>query len=195
MAGSIDAPGACVPANTVTTYGMTETGSGVVYDGIPLEGVEVRVDPSDGAPGSDGEIFIRGPMLMRAYRDGSSPLDEHGWLPTGDIGRWLDDGRLHVVGRAGELIVTGGENVWPEAVEKALLDHPGVAEVMVRGRHDDEWGQAVEAVVVPSGAPPTLDSLRNHVKERHPAFMAPRRLEIVAQLPRTALGKLRRIAV
>ncbi len=173
------------PANTVTTYGMTETGSGVVYDGRPLEGVDVRI-------ADDGEILLRGPMLLRAYRDGASPLDEDGWLATGDIGRLLDDGRLHVVGRAGDLIITGGENVWPEAVEAALLDHPAVAEVMVRGRPDDEWGELVEAVVVPEGAPPTLGSLRDHVKERHPPHMAPHRLEIVDALPRTALGKLRR---
>lgn len=182
-------PPADRPANTVTTYGMTETGSGVVYDGRPLDGVDVRI--ADGG-GGDGEVQLRGPMLLRTYRDGTCPLDDDGWLPTGDIGRRLDDGRLHVVGRAGDLIITGGENVWPEAVEQALLDHPSVDEVMVRGRPDDEWGQIVEALVVPDGVPPSLESLRGHVKERHPAYMAPRHLEIVDELPRTALGKLRR---
>ena len=147
-------PPADRPPNTVTTYGMTETGSGVVYDGVPLDGVEVRLD--DGA-----EVWLRGPMLMRCYRDGSSPLDADGWLPTGDLGRWLDDGRLHVDGRRGDLIITGGENVWPEAVEAILASHPAVAEAMVRGVDDDEWGQVVEAVIVPAaGDPPTLDSLR-----------------------------------
>jgi acyl-CoA synthetase (AMP-forming)/AMP-acid ligase II len=97
-----------------------------------------------------------------------------------------------VVGRGGELIITGGENVWPEAVERALADHPAVAEVMVRGRPDAEWGQIVEAVVVPATAPPTLADLRAHVKEHHPAFMAPKALTLVDQLPRTTLGKLRR---
>jgi acyl-CoA synthetase (AMP-forming)/AMP-acid ligase II len=99
---------------------------------------------------------------------------------------------LHVEGRRGDLIITGGENVWPEAVEAALADHPAVAEVMVRGVDDVEWGQVVEAVIVPVGDPPTLDELRAHVKQRHPAFMAPRRLTIVGSLPRTTLGKLRR---
>ena len=173
------------PANTVTTYGMTETGSGVVYDGVPLDGVEVLVD-------DDGEILLRGPMLLRCYRDGTTPVDADGWFPTGDLGRWLDDGRLHVEGRRGDMIITGGENVWPEAVEAALTDHPGVAEVLVRGVDDDEWGQVVEALVVPVGDPPSLDSLREHVKQRHPAFLAPRRLAIVASLPRTSIGKLRR---
>ena len=103
---------------------MTETGSGVVYDGRPLDGVEVRID-------DDGQIHLRGPMLLRAYRDGTDALDGDGWLATGDIGRWLDDGRLHVEGRAGDLIITGGENVWPEPVEAVLRDRPGVLDVAV----------------------------------------------------------------
>jgi len=173
------------PANCVTTYGMTETGSGVVYDGVPLDGVEVDIAP-------DGEIRLRAPMLLRGYRDGTSPLDVDGWLATGDLGEWLPDGRLHVAGRRGDLIITGGENVWPEAVEAALADHPDVADVMVRGLPDPEWGQVVEAVVVPVGDPPTLDSIRAHVKRRHPAFLAPKRLRVVESLPRTTLGKLRR---
>jgi O-succinylbenzoic acid--CoA ligase len=178
-------PPADRPRNCVTTYGMTETGSGVVYDGVALDGVEVQIDGS-------GEIRLRGPMLLRCYRDGTSPVDADGWFPTGDLGRWLDDGRLHVEGRRVDLIITGGENVWPEAVETALADHPDVAEVLVRGVDDAEWGQVVEAVIVPMDDPPSLESLRDHVKEHHPAFMAPRRLQIVASLPRTSIGKLRR---
>ena len=131
---------------------MTETGSGVVYDGVPLDGVEVRID-------GDAEVWLRGPMLLRGYRDGTRPFDADGWLPTGDLGRWLDDGRLHVDGRRGDLIITGGENVWPEAVEAILSAHPAVAEAMVRGVADDEWGQVVEAVIVPvrRGADPGRD--------------------------------------
>jgi o-succinylbenzoate---CoA ligase len=173
------------PANCVTTYGMTETGSGVVYDGVPLDGVEVDIT-------ADGEIRLRAPMLLRSYRDGTSPIDADGWFPTGDLGTWGPDGRLLVAGRRGDLIITGGENVWPDAVETALADHPGVAEVLVRGVDDPEWGQLVEAVIVPTGPPPTLDSIRDHVKRRHPAFMAPKRLVVVDSLPRTSIGKLRR---
>ncbi len=180
-------PPADRPANCVTTYGMTETGSGVVYDGVPLDGVEIDI-------ASDGEIRLRAPMLLRCYRDGTSPVDAEGWFATGDLGEWLPDGRLHVAGRRGDLIITGGENVWPEAVEAVLADHPAVDDVMVRGVEDGEWGQLVEAVVVPAGDPPSLDSLRAHVKQTHPAFMAPRRLVVVDALPRTALGKLRRTA-
>jgi len=173
------------PANCVATYGMTETGSGVVYDGVPLDDVEVDITP-------DGEIRLRAPMLLRCYRDGTTPLDAAGWFATGDLGVWLPDGKLHVAGRRGDLIITGGENVWPEAVETALADHPGVADVMVRGVVDTEWGQLVEALIVPVGDPPTLDSIRAHVKAHHPAFMAPKRLTLVESLPRTSLGKLRR---
>jgi len=174
------------PANAVATYGMTETGSGVVYDGTPLDGVDVRID-------ADGEIHLRGAMLLRCYRDGSDPKSDDGWLPTGDLGEWLADGRLHVAGRRGDLIITGGENVWPEAVEAVLRSHPAVADVLVRGVDDPEWGQVVEAAVVPmSGAAPGLEELRAHVKETEPAFMAPKRLELVDRIPRTALGKPRR---
>ncbi len=171
------------PSNSVTTYGMTETGSGVVYDGVPLDGVEVRLD-------EDQQIWLRGPMLLRTYRDGRRPFDADGWLPTGDVGRWLDDGRLHVEGRRDDMIISGGENVWPETVEAVLAGHPAVREVMVRGIDDAEWGQIVEAVVVPAGDPPSLDDLRAHVKSTHPAFMAPKSLVIVDALPRTALGKV-----
>ncbi len=84
--------------------------------------------------------------------------------------------------------------MWPEAVEAAIADHPGVADVLVRGVDDPEWGQVVEAVIVPIGDPPSLDSIRAHVKQRHPSFMAPKRLTLVESLPRTSLGKLRRTA-
>ncbi len=115
--------------------------------------------------------------------DGSLPATSGSSCPTDDC-TW-PDGR-------GDLIITGGENVWPEAVEAAIADHPGVADVLVRGVDDPEWGQLVEAVIVPVGDPPTLDSIREHVKQHHPSFMAPKRLAFVEALPRTSLGKLRR---
>jgi O-succinylbenzoic acid--CoA ligase len=183
-------PPADRPPNTVTTYGMTETGSGVVYDGRPLDGVEVRI-------GDDDEIHLRGPMLLRTYRNGRCPLDQEGWLSTGDLGRWLADGRLHVDGRRGDLIITGGENVWPETVEAALRSHPAVADVAVAGVADPEWGQRVVAWVVPAVAssPPSLAELRTHVSEQHPTFAAPKEVVLVATLPRTALGKIERTAL
>ncbi len=177
------------PANVVRTYGLTETGGGIVYGDAPLDGVEVRVN--------DGEIELRGPMLLRAYRDGTDPKDAEGWLPTGDLGRLGEHRRLVVHGRWGDLIVTGGENVWPEAVEAVLGDHPGVTEVAVAGRPDPEWGQRVVAFVVPADptASPTLDGVRDHAKDTLPAFAAPREMVLVDALPRTALGKIRRGAL
>ena len=106
------APPPDVPENVVTTYGMTETGSGVVYDGIALPGVEISL-------GDSSQIRLRGPMLLRAYRDGALPFDEDGWFATGDAGFFDEEGRLHVRGRLSDLVVTGGENVWPAAVEDA----------------------------------------------------------------------------
>ncbi|MEM8618995.1 MAG: AMP-binding protein [Actinomycetota bacterium] len=183
-------PPSDLPANAVTTYGMTETGSGVVYDGRPLDGVDVHLDDAGG-------IHLRAPMLLRCYRDGTVPIDADGWFATGDVGRWVEgnDGpRLHVDGRRGDLIISGGENIWPDAVEALIATHPDVAEVMVRGTDDPEWGQLVEAVVVPvdRARPPSLDDLRHHVRATDAAYMAPRRLTLATALPRTALGKLRR---
>ena len=175
------------PPNAVTTYGMTETGSGCVYDGVPLDGAEVRVD-------DDGMIHLRGPMLLRAYRDGRDPKDSDGWLRTGDLGEWAADGRLVVHGREGDLIVSGGENVWPDVVEAVLVRAAGVADVAVAGVPHAEWGHEVTAFVVPASPadPPTLGQLRDAVKAELPAWCAPRRLELVGALPRTALGKVRR---
>jgi o-succinylbenzoate---CoA ligase len=179
-----------LPPNVVTTYGMTETGSGVVYDGRPLDGVEVDVDQA-------GEIRLRGPMLLRAYRDGTVPLDGAGWLRTGDLGSLDPDGRLTVAGRKSDLIVSGGENIWPGPVEDAIRAHPGVADVAVAGRPDPEWGEAVVAWVVPADPdePPALADLRALVADRVARFAAPRRLVITGELPRTSIGKVRREAL
>ena len=179
-------PPADRPANVIATYGMTETGSGVVYDGVALDGVDVRA--------VDGEIHVRCPMLLRCYRDGTDPRLPDGWFPTGDLGEVGPHGRVTVYGRRGDLIITGGENVWPEPVEAVLRGHPGVADVAVVGVDDPEWGSAVTALVVPTDVahPPSLASLREHVKAQLPAFHAPREMRTVAALPRTTLGKLRR---
>ncbi len=179
------------PANVAHTYGLTETGGGIVYDGVALPGAEVRVDP-------DGSIHLRGPMLARGRREADGRVlpvtTVDGWLATGDLGSWSDTGQLVVNGRADDLIVTGGENVWPGPVEAVLVTHPGVAEVAVVGRSDPEWGQRVVAVVVATdpAAPPDLDELRARVRAVLPAPAAPHELVLVERLPRTALGKIRR---
>ncbi len=175
------------PGNVVSTYGLTETGSGVAYDGVPLEGVEIQIAP-------DGEVLIRCPMQLRCYRNGTSPVDSQGWLHTNDLGRVDPDGRLHVDGRRGDLIISGGENVWPDVVEAVLVKHRAIADVGVVGVADHEWGQIVTAYIVPaeSSSPPTLDEIRAWVRERLPAFMAPRSIVLVDALPRTSIGKLQR---
>ena len=173
-------PPADRPPNTVTTYGMTETGSGVVYDGVPLDGVEVVI--------RDGIIHLRSPMNMRAYRNAPSPIDAGGWLRTGDLGAIADDGRLMVHGREGDLIITGGENVWPEDVERAISGMSGVTDCCVVGVPDPEWGQSVHAFVV-SDDVLTLQAVREHVKTTLPPHCAPKHLHPVTSIPRTALGK------
>lgn len=171
------------PSNCVVTYGMTETGSGVVYDGVPLDGVEVRE--------VGGELHLRGPMLLRAYRDGTDPKDAEGWLPTGDAGS-VADGVVRVEGRLGDVIVTGGEKVWPLPVERVLQRLAGVREVAVAGRPDPEWGQRVVAWIVPDGPAPDLGEIRAAVRSELPPWSAPKELVLVDELPRTSLGKVRR---
>jgi O-succinylbenzoic acid--CoA ligase len=175
-----------LPGNVIATYGMTETGSGVVYGGHPLDGVEIRVD-------AGGEIHVRCPMLLRCYRDGSSPLVE-GWFATGDLGEVDDDGRLAVHGRRDDMIVTGGENVWPAVVEAVLSAHPMVADVAVAGVPDIEWGQRVVAWIVPanSSTPPTLAAIRAITEESLPRYMSPKEVRLVKSLPTTSSGKVRK---
>lgn len=201
------------PAPVVVTYGMTETGGGCVYDGVPLPGVAVRLD-------REGQIHVRGAVLARAYRGGAPaagralpgddagrglPGDDagralpgaDGWFATGDGGRWDAQGRLVVDGRMGDVIVTGGEKVWPAPVEAVLRTCPGVAAAAVVGRPDPEWGERVTAVLVPvdPSEPPSLDVLRGAVRDALGAWAAPKQLELVGALPTTALGKLRRAAL
>ena len=175
-----------LPANVVTSYGLTETCGGCVYDGLPFAGVDLRL-----APG--GEILVRGPVLLRAYRSGIDPKQPGGWLPTGDAGSFDPAGRLHVDGRLRDLIISGGENVWPAAVERVLGRHPRVRDVAVGGRPDPEWGERVVAWVVATDAsdPPRLEDLRARVKGELAAYAAPRELVIVDELPRTRSGKVR----
>ncbi len=172
------------PKNAVATYGLTETGSGVVYDGKPLDGVEINI--------IDDQIYLRGPMLLRGFRDGTTPLTDDGWLPTGDLGSF-DDGVLQVFGRSDDTIISGGEKVYPIAVERILLAHDAIADVAVVGRPHEKWGHAVTAVIELTGADaPDLDDLRELVKAELPAYAAPHAVEIVETFDRTSLGKIRR---
>jgi O-succinylbenzoic acid--CoA ligase len=201
LLGGSKAPDA-LPANVISTYGMTETGSGVVYDGLPLDGVELALRTVGGASpgpgdGEDGEILVRAPTLFRCYRDGSDgrvrgPDGKPDWFATGDAGRLDSDGRLTVAGRTDDVITTGAEKVWPDTVERVLASHPGVAEVAVWKRADPEWGERVVAWVVPTDDVPSLEDLRQIVAEAIAPWAAPKELVIVDDLPRTAAGKVRR---
>ena len=176
-----------LPSNVIATYGMTETGGGVVYNGQPLDNVEIKI--------VDGEIFLRCPMLMRAYRDDQTISITDGWYATGDIGEIDENGKLSVRGRQSDMIITGGENVWPSVVEYSLASHPLVNQVVVRGMPDTTWGQRVVAYVVLNDAAQTpevklLSDLREHVKQTLPAFCAPQQIVVLAEIPRTSLGKV-----
>jgi len=181
-------PPADRPANTVSTYGMTETGSGCVYDGVPLDGVEVEIaEPS-------GEILLRGPMVARAYRDGSPVVDADGWLHTGDGGRLGARGALEVHGRLGDVVNTGGEKVWPTPVEAVLRRHLGVRDAVVVGLPDPEWGQRVVAAIVAAdpSAPPDPAELAALVRAEMAPWAVPKEFHFLPALPTTSLGKVKR---
>jgi O-succinylbenzoic acid--CoA ligase len=178
----------------VMTYGMSETCGGCVYDGHPLDGVAVKI-------AGDGEVVLAGPMLFDGYDDGRGGVDEaataavrrHGWFHTADHGRLDADGRLQVLGRRDQVVVSGGLNVPGPAVERMLARAPGLRDVAVVGVPDEEWGELVTAVVVTGGgAEPELSRLRELVEPRE---WAPRAVVVVDELPRTHNDKVDRAAV
>jgi O-succinylbenzoic acid--CoA ligase len=181
-------------AAVVQTYGLTETASQVTTlapqdahrklgsAGRPLLTTHLRI--------SGGEICVQGPVVAPGF------ADEDGWLHTGDMGRIDNEGFLYVEDRLGDVIVSGGENVMPAEVEEVLLRHPDVADAAAVGRSDPEWQEAVEAVVVlREGAATGEDELRNHCAGSLARYKVPKRFEFVAELPRTASGKLLRRAL
>lgn len=179
--------------NIVPTYGMTETWGGVVHDGHPLSGVEFRLGDAD-------EILLRTPTVMLGYRLDpgltAASFTDRGWFRTGDMGRIDSDGRLRVIDRLRDLVITGGVNVSPSEVEAVLLQHPGVADVCVTGAPDEEWGERVVAHIVPRhpAEPPTLGDLRAFAADRLSAAKLPRQLVVVESVPRSTGGKpLRRL--
>ena len=184
----------------VVTYGCTETASQVVTTpyagrheaarhaaGRPLPGVELRI-------AEDGRILVRGPMLMAGYL-GEPPLEPGAWFDTGDRGACDAQGCLHVHGRGAELIVTGGENVFPAEVERVLESCPGIEEAGVFGTPDETWGQIVSACIVSRGAPPADDILCAHLARHLASYKRPRRIAFVAALPHSPAGKLDRAAL
>lgn len=191
--------GAAVPASlrqraagagvtVVATYGMSETCGGCVYDGMPLDGVAVAV-------GADGRVRIGGPVLLDGY-DGRPDLTAEvladGWFTTADLGRLDHDGRLQVLGRVDDVIVSGGVNVPGPAVAARLREHPAVAAAEVVGVPDDEWGQRVVACVVGSLS---LADARDWVGGEHPRSWAPRELVVLDAVPLLPNGKTDRRAL
>jgi O-succinylbenzoic acid--CoA ligase len=179
----------------VQTYGLTETASQLTTlapedalrklgsAGKPLMGSRIRL-------GEDGEIWVQGPSVSPGYLH-HAPTDA--WLYTGDLGRLDGDGYLYVLDRRDDLIISGGENVYPAEVESALRAHPAVADAGVIGVPDDEWGRTVAAfVVLHADCPTTPDELIGFCRERLAAYKVPRYVELRTALPRNAAGKLLR---
>jgi o-succinylbenzoate---CoA ligase len=161
------------------TYGMTEACSQIATFGWLLPGVDMKT--------SSGEVLVRGPMVSAGC------VDELGWLHTGDLGRVDERGRLEVVGRKADTIVTGGENVAPTEVEAVLLQHPAVRDAAVHGRSNEEWGEAVVATVVArDGVDVAPEELRAFCAQRLAGFKVPKAIEFARELPRTDSGKLLR---
>ncbi len=177
-------PPANLPNNAISTYGLTETFGGVVYNGSPLAGVEVRIN-------QDSEIQIRCNSLLRCYRNGLDPKTSDGWLLTGDLGEFHNE-KLSILGRKDDLIKTGGYKVWPITVETCLRQHDAVADVVVAGTPDEKWGEAVTAWVVLKPHTPKIriEDLSKHARLTLPDYCAPKNLFVVDQIPRSSLGKV-----
>jgi fatty-acyl-CoA synthase len=200
------------PVPPTQLYGLTE--AGVVTHflkpahalaklgsvGRPHPLVDVRIVDPDGkdvTPGEVGEIVARGPTVMAGYWNMPEKTAETiraGWLHSGDLGRVDADGFLSIMGRAKDMIISGGENIYPAEIERVLREHPGVRDVAVVGLPDPEWGESVLAVVVPEPArPPTADDVIGYVRERLAGFKKPRFVEFVDALPvTTATGKIQK---
>jgi o-succinylbenzoate---CoA ligase len=192
------------------TYGLTEacsqvatapppsSGATSLRPMLPLRGVELRIvhDRSDVPPGTPGEILVRGPSVMQGYLhdpESTARALRGGWLHTGDIGCLDGEGGLQVLDRRDDLIVSGGENVYPAEIEAVLLEHPSVADAGVAGLADVDLGARVVAwIVATPGTEPDVEALQRHCRGRLAGFKQPREFRCVDALPRNAAGKLQR---
>jgi long-chain acyl-CoA synthetase len=160
---------------------------------------EIRIADADGQelpPGTPGEILIRGPMVMQGYwgrPEETAKTLQGGWLHTGDGGTMDECGYLFVIDRIKDMVITGGENVYPAEVENALCSHPAVAACAVIGVPHEKWGEAVHAfVVLRSGASATEQALDQHCRSQIGAFKCPKSYEFRDKLPLTAAGKVQK---
>jgi fatty-acyl-CoA synthase len=192
-------------------YGLTEASPGLTFldpewgtsklgsAGRSPIFTEVRLAGPDGreitSPGEKGEIIARGPNIMKGYWNNpeatAAAIDAEGWLHTGDVGTFDQDGFLFIVDRVKDMVITGGENVYPAEVENVLYEHPAIGEIAVIGLPDEQWGEAVVAVAtLRQGAILDLEELRSFATDRLARYKLPRRLEIVTALPRNPAGKV-----
>jgi len=200
----------------VQAYGMTETSAGATMlsiedhelalrskpellasAGRPLVGTEVRIVDEAGVPlptGQIGEIAVRGPQLMRGYwnlPDATREALRDGWLHTGDAGMLDEDGYLYIKDRTKDMIITGGENVYPREIEDVLLQHPSIADAAAIGVPDDTWGEAVKAVVVLREHENVDESeIIGFCRERLAPYKCPRSVDFTQMLPRNPTGKV-----
>jgi O-succinylbenzoic acid--CoA ligase len=188
MPAAVAERAAAADISVIRTYGMSETAGGCVYDGVALDGVDVRID--------DGRVVLGGETLAKGYRNpvDPDPFIEPGWFRTGDVGVLEDSGALRVLGRIDDAISTGGLTVLPQLVEAVLATHPAIADCAVFGVPDERLGQRVSAAIVVAGrsAAPTVAELRAHVAGSLDATAAPREVHVVDGLPRRGIGKLDR---
>ena len=192
-------------------YGLTETSPTVTFltseFGLAKLGsagttpmlTDVRLVDADGAvvtePLARGEVCVKGPNVMNGYWNKpdatATAIDAEGWFHSGDIGYVDADGFLYIADRVKDMVITGGENVYPAEVESVLYEHPAIAEVAVIGLPDERWGEIVVAVVAPKpGATVTLEDMRAFAGDRLARYKLPTRVELVDELPRTPSGKV-----
>jgi fatty-acyl-CoA synthase len=192
-------------------YGLTETAPSGTYlgpdfalaklgsAGKPMFFVDLRVVAEDGrtplGPNERGEVIMRGPNIMRGYWNKpeatAAAIDAEGWFHSGDIGYLDEDGFLYICDRLKDMIISGGENIYPAEVEAVLYDHPAVAEVAIFGEPNEKWGESVTAVAaLKPGTSLDLETLRAWATERLARYKLPTRLEIVTALPRNPAGKV-----
>ena len=198
--------------NLYSTYGSTEVSAVAIAGpadlraapdtaGPVLPGIDVRLLDDSGQPvsdGSTGRIFVRSGMLFDGYTGGATKEVIDGHMSTGDVGHFDPEGRLFVDGREDDMIVSGGENVFPQEVEEVILRHPAVAEAVVVGVNDDEFGQRLRAVIVPSDSAdaPSVEEVRDWVRNNLARYKVPRDVVFRTELPRNATGKvLRRVLI
>jgi O-succinylbenzoic acid--CoA ligase len=181
------AEAAAAGARVVTTYGMTETCGGCVYDGRPLGGVRITAD-------TGGRLRIAGDVLFSRYRrepELTAAVLRDGWFLTSDLGEVAADGTVLIRGRADDVINSGGEKVVARDVEQVLRTWEEISDAVVVGTPDPDWGERVTALIVPANGtrPPGLDDVRAYVRDRLPRYAAPRAVLAVGALPMLASGK------